>query len=96
MAFSNHFLFHHRYKNGSPDRHARMYMQILNSLKSGGSFIYSPGLPFIEQYLPPDRFIVTHQEVASGQHLPEEIMTDPQTGPEVVTVTRIGTIQQVP
>lgn len=90
MAFSNHFLFHHRYKNGNPDRYARMYMQILNSLKPGGCFVYSPGLIFIEQYLPPDRFTVRREDVPSGQHLPEEILADPQTGPEVVTVTRIG------
>ncbi len=58
MAFSNHFLFHHRYRNGLPERYARLYLQILGSLKPGGVFIYSPGLPFIERFLPPEKYRV--------------------------------------
>jgi SAM-dependent methyltransferase len=58
MAFSNHFIFHHQYKNGKPRQYARLYMQILQSLKPGGVFIYSPGLPFIEQYLPHNEFLI--------------------------------------
>lgn len=56
MAFSNHFLFHHHYRNGEPDRFARLYLKILESLKPGGSFIYSPGLPFIERFLPAEKY----------------------------------------
>jgi SAM-dependent methyltransferase len=58
MAFSNHFNFHHRYKNGQPDRYARQYIKILQALKPGGTFYYSPGLPFIEQFLPPHQYQV--------------------------------------
>jgi hypothetical protein len=52
MAFSNHFLFHHLYKHGSPNEYAQAYMAILSALEPGGSFYYAPGLPFIEQFLP--------------------------------------------
>jgi len=90
MAFSNHFLFHHRYKNGSPDRYARMYMRILNGLKMGGSFIYSPGLPFIEQYLPPEKFTIQRRDISSTRQLPEEIIAGSDEKPAVVIVTRVG------
>jgi hypothetical protein len=58
MAFSNHFHFHHRYQNGQPETYARIYIKILQSLKHGGAFHYSPGLPFIEQFLPPEVYRV--------------------------------------
>lgn len=66
MAFSHHFVFHHRYKRGKPREYAKLYMQILESLKPGGSFIYSPSLPFIEQFLPPDQFSVSKQAIDDG------------------------------
>jgi hypothetical protein len=58
IAFSNHFL--HHYLKGSPaiGDYARRYMEILESLQPNGCFIYSPGLPFIEELLPPDKFDV--------------------------------------
>lgn len=86
IAFSNHFLFHHRYKKGKPDAYARLYMRILQSLKSGGKFIYSPGLPFIEQYLPVDRFIVTSRKYPDLLDQDCEILPYP----EVVTVSRVS------
>jgi SAM-dependent methyltransferase len=90
MAFSNHFLFHHRYKNGNPTRYAQMYMQVLNGLKPGGRFIYSPGLPFIEQYLPEESFSIQRRVISDAPQLSEEIITDPGEKPYVVTVTRVG------
>jgi SAM-dependent methyltransferase len=69
MAFSNHFAFHHRYKKGKPTQYARLYMQIIQSLKPGGSFVYSPGLPFIERNLPAEKFDVQNRIV----YLPEGI-----------------------
>ena len=59
MAFSNHFTHHHMRKDGQPEAYARMYMSILRSLKKGGSFYYAPGLPFIEELLPPEQYRVT-------------------------------------
>ncbi|MBS4174454.1 class I SAM-dependent methyltransferase [Bacillus sp. FJAT-49736] len=51
MAFSNHFTHHHLKADGNFERYAQKYMEILNSLKHGGSFIYAPGLSFIEEAL---------------------------------------------
>ena len=38
-------------------------MEILNSLKIGGSFHYAPDLPFIEQYLDIGKFKVTKRNI---------------------------------
>ncbi len=51
MAFSNHFWHHHIHKAGYYTTYAKKYMEILRSLQVGGSFIYAPGLPFIEPLL---------------------------------------------
>ncbi|MEW9673993.1 class I SAM-dependent methyltransferase [Ammoniphilus sp. 3BR4] len=51
MAFSNHFIHHHLKSDGNVEMYASKYMEILHSLKMGGSFIYAPGLSFIEEVL---------------------------------------------
>lgn len=86
MAFSNHFLFQHRYKYGQPHRYARLYMNILHSLIPGGSFVYTPGLPFIETYLPADQFSVTRQGLASK----DQPQNDNVERPVVTRVTRLA------
>ncbi len=58
MAFSHHFLHHHLKGSDAIRDYALRYMAILAALKPGGSFIYSPGLPFIEELLPADRYQV--------------------------------------
>ena len=73
MAFSNHFLFHHRYKNGHPEDYARRYVKILSSLKSGGSFYYSPGLPFIEQFLPVEQYTVYKHDLTTTTRQPSDL-----------------------
>lgn len=85
MAFSNHFLFHHRYKHGKPRLYAGLYMRILEALKPGGSFVYSPGLPFIEQFLPADQFNIERQIIPGGSHA----QTNPDHQPDVVRITRL-------
>ncbi|KNF09698.1 hypothetical protein CLPU_2c01500 [Gottschalkia purinilytica] len=51
MAFSNHFIHHHLRANSQFELYAKKYMELLKSLKLEGSFIYAPGLPFIEELL---------------------------------------------
>lgn len=63
MAFSNHFIFNHLYKYGKPERYAKLYMTILASLKSLGSFYYTPGLPFIERLLSEDKYQITKKQI---------------------------------
>ncbi|HEX2987811.1 MAG TPA: class I SAM-dependent methyltransferase [Chloroflexota bacterium] len=64
MGFSNHFIFQHLYRYGSPEDYARQYAAILASLKVGGSFWYTPGLSFVESYLPPQQFSVVRRRVS--------------------------------
>lgn len=51
LGFSLYFLHHHLAGRAAAADFARAYMAILHSLAPGGSFIYTPGLPFIEQLL---------------------------------------------
>lgn len=78
MGFSNHFLHHHLRANGNPERHARRYMEILESLRLGGTFVYTPGLPFIEHILPRDRWTVERR-----------ILPDVAGGPADVSLARL-------
>jgi SAM-dependent methyltransferase len=58
MAFATHFLHHHLRQDGRPERYARRYMAILCALQPGGRFVYTPGLPFMEDLLPRDQYAV--------------------------------------
>jgi len=62
LGFSNHFNHHHLRIDGNFREYATVYMSILKSLKPGGSFIYTPDLPFIEQYLDKTIYSVTKTE----------------------------------
>jgi hypothetical protein len=73
MAFSNHFIFHHLYKEGEHEAYARKYIEILTALKQGGSFYYAPGLPFIEPLLPAARFGVVRRAVALSNGMSEKV-----------------------
>jgi hypothetical protein len=59
MGFSNHFLHHHLRRSGHPERYAWRYMEVLRALRPGGSFIYAPGMPFMEDLLPGDEYGVS-------------------------------------
>jgi hypothetical protein len=63
MAFSSHFIFNHLYTAGKPEEYAKLYMRILASLQSNGIFCYTPGLPFIEDHLPPHKYQVIKHEI---------------------------------
>jgi hypothetical protein len=65
LGFSNHFVHHHLRNDGSFIDYAKQYMNILNSLKTCGSFHYAPDLPFIEQYLDENKFQLTKQNVGN-------------------------------
>lgn len=49
--------------NGRHAEYAGKYMEVLFSLKQGGSFLYTPDLPFIEQFLPRDAYVVSRWPV---------------------------------
>lgn len=63
LGFSNHFVHHHLRDDNSFIDYAKLYMNILNSLKIGGSFHYSPDLPFVEQYLDEYKYHITKRNI---------------------------------
>ena len=66
LGFSNHFNHNHLRNDGRFVDYAKTYMDILNSLKIGGSFHYAPGLPFIEKYLDHSKFRVEMQKIGNS------------------------------
>lgn len=63
LGFSNHFRHHHLRSDGDYIVYARKFMEILHSLKPGGTFHYAPGLTFIEEYLNREEYQVTNMMV---------------------------------
>ena len=63
LGFTNHFHHHHLREDGNFIEYAKKYMDILNSLKVGGSFHYAPDLPFIEKYLDEKKYLITQKIV---------------------------------
>jgi len=56
LGFSNHFVHHNLRADGNFREYAQKYMEILASLRAGGSFHYAPDLPFIEKHLDKQKF----------------------------------------
>lgn len=65
LGFSNHFQHHHTRNEGNFINYAKKYMNILGSLKIGGSFHYAPNLPFVEQYLDEKKYQLTMRNVGN-------------------------------
>jgi hypothetical protein len=63
LGFSNHFKHHNLRDDGDYIGYAKAFMNILNSLKVGGSFHYAPNLPFIEKYLDPVQYLLAEYEI---------------------------------
>ena len=63
LGFSNHFIHHNQRSDGNFREYAQKYMEILNSLKSGGSFYYAPTLPFIEKHLDRTKYLFTENNI---------------------------------
>lgn len=65
LSFSNHFLHHHHRNSPDCTRYAAKYMEILRSLRPGGSYHYAPSLPMVEKYLSPAEFMVSSLPVTA-------------------------------
>lgn len=63
LGFSNHFRHHDLREDGNYIAYGKKYMSILNSLKIGGKFHYTPDLPFIEMYLDTTQFKIDKYEL---------------------------------
>ena len=64
LGFSNHFKHHNLREDGNFIGYAQTYMKILHSLKAGGSFHYTPDLPFIEKYLDNTQFKINKFDIS--------------------------------
>ncbi|MDR2898107.1 MAG: hypothetical protein LBU99_04760 [Spirochaetaceae bacterium] len=49
MAFTNHFIYHLKHKTALVEAYDETYFNILLSLRSGGTWYYSPSIPEIEE-----------------------------------------------
>ncbi|WP_052738891.1 class I SAM-dependent methyltransferase [Pontibacter korlensis] len=74
LGFSNHFQHHHLRAGGDYTRYARRFMEILQSMKVGGTFYYAPDLPFIEQYLDASTFDVQKIAVQDTPYFASKIL----------------------
>ncbi|HBS85990.1 MAG: hypothetical protein A2W91_08460 [Bacteroidetes bacterium GWF2_38_335] len=68
MSFTNHFKHQHFKVNSSYQEYARKFLAILDSLKVGGSFHYSPDLPFFEDYLDETKYSITKKEIGVNNY----------------------------
>lgn len=64
MSFSNHLLYTFTNDQKNLYRYFAKYKEIIESLKIDGTFIYAPSIPFIEDRLDPESYVVTRKEVA--------------------------------
>ena len=63
LGFTNHFRHQHLKAAGQHLHYATTYIRILQSLKPGGRFYYTPDLPFIEVFLHPQQYLLEKKQV---------------------------------
>jgi len=62
MAFTNHFKYHISNQTNYINLYEKKYFEILESLKIGGSFYYSPSIPEIEQNIDSKNYEIQRYE----------------------------------
>jgi hypothetical protein len=68
ISFSSHFLHHSSQNDGLDISYAKIYMEILKSLVTGGIWIYAPSVPYIENLLPNNEYLVSQSLLDTGFH----------------------------
>jgi hypothetical protein len=89
LAFSLQFLYHHWHPGDKAYAYAKKYMELLQSLKPRGLFVYSPGLPFIESMLEEHIFRVEKRPLPEPLATQMESYRDLGTGQSVAYVAHI-------
>ncbi len=69
LSFTNHFKREHLKLGDGHIIYAKKYMEILRSLKIGGSFYYSPNLEFIEQFMDKDEFQIEINNIKESDEI---------------------------
>ncbi len=78
LSFSSHFLYHHLQSEEIANQYAHTYMKILNSVKTGGTWIYAPAIPFFENLLPSRQYAVERTRI--DDNFCKTIITKKQSG----------------
>ena len=68
LSFSSHFLHHFSQKDGLDISYAKVYMEILKSLVTGGTWIYAPSVTYIENLLPDNKYLVSQSPIDTGSY----------------------------
>ena len=63
LSYTNHFLYHYQQNDGTDISYAKTYMRILQSLCYGGTWFYTPSIPFIEDLLPKEEYEVIREPI---------------------------------
>jgi len=69
MAFSNHFNRVVLFEDSKIELYTNKYFEILNSLKPGGLFIYTPVIHSVENTINNDKFILYYYENTENRNL---------------------------
>ncbi|MDR0303037.1 MAG: hypothetical protein LBI04_12100, partial [Treponema sp.] len=59
----SHFLYHHLAGEEIANNFAITFMEILKSLKQGGKWIYTPSIPFFEDLLPNELYLIKREQI---------------------------------
>ncbi|WP_018752460.1 class I SAM-dependent methyltransferase [Paenibacillus sanguinis] len=66
LSFTSHFLHHFLQHDGLDISYAKVYMEILKSLIPGGTWIYAPSIPYMENLLPNHEYLVSRSLIDTG------------------------------
>lgn len=69
LSFTNHFKREHLKKGEGHILYAKKYIEILDSLKLGGSFYYTPDLEFIEQFIDDNKYSIEKSNIKQSEKI---------------------------
>ena len=94
LGFSLHFLRHHVTDGPTAEAlalaHARAYMRLLGSLRSSGSFAYTPALPFVEDLQPPSAYRCERVALPDELVIPALLTARKHTGLDLAQASRVS------
>ena len=93
QGFSLHFLHHHLKPGDGAFAYARAYMAILRALLPGGRFVYTPGLPFLEDMLDADLYRVQRVTFASELRVASLRQIEAATGLSLSYATHVERVR---
>ena len=94
LGFSLHFLRHHLTDGPAAEAlalaHAHTYVRILGSLSPGGSFVYTPALPFVEDLLLPSAYRCDRVALPDELVIPALLKAREHTGLDLAQASRVS------